>query len=257
MLGAGMFKTLGCVILDATEAQPYSQRLRAFAGRNLAGKPLVDWVVRRATEAERLDGVVVILPDERQGQEIEGLVPADVMLYVSNQRDHLARVRDCLETFMTEAMVRVRLDCPLADPSLIDRLVTAADRDPTVDFAAYCSGAGLPAVQSPLGLCAEFYSTSAIRRADRMAKTARERRDFARFIMRHSDHFRVKMLPIPEPLDRDDLRLSLRHQDDWEHAEQIVEALGTDGLDWPRIASLLEQQPGLRQRMAVLNRAGL
>ncbi len=257
MLGARMFKTLGCVILNATDAQPFSPRLRAFAGRSLAGKPLVDWVVRRATEAERLDGVVVILPAEDQVQELEGLVPADVMMFVSGQRDDLARVRECLDTFLCEAMVRVRLDCPLADPSLIDRLVTAADRDPTVDFAAYCSGSGHPAVQSPLGLCAEFYSTSAIRRVDRLAKTARERRDVARFILRHSDRFKVKLLPIPEALDRDDLRLSLRHRDDWEHAEQIVEALGADGLDWPRIASLLEQQPGLRERMAVLNRAGL
>ena len=151
----------------------------------------------------------------------------------------------------------VRLDSPLVDPCLIDRLVTAAERDPTVDYATFCSGSGHPAIHSPLGLFAEFYSTSAIRRVDRAAKTARERREFNRFILRRPNRFTVKLLPIPQPLDRDDLRFSLRHQDDWEHAEQIVDALGADGLEWPRMARLLEQQPELRERMAVLNRAEL
>jgi spore coat polysaccharide biosynthesis protein SpsF (cytidylyltransferase family) len=201
--------------------------------------------------------VVVILPNEKQAQEVEGLVPPDVLVFTSDEPDELARVHECLETFMSEAMVRVRLDSPLVDPCLIDRLVTAAERDPAVDYATFCSGSGHPAIQSPLGLFAEFCSTSAVRRVNRAAKTTRERRDFNRYILRRPNQFKVELLPIPQPLDRDDLRLSLRHQEDWEHAEQIVDALGADGLEWPRIARLLEQQPELRERMAVLNRAEL
>ena len=89
MLGARMFKTLGCVILDVRDARPGSNCLRSFASRSLAGKPLVDWVVRRATEAERLDGVVVILPNEEPTQALEGLVPPDVMIFTSDRRDEL------------------------------------------------------------------------------------------------------------------------------------------------------------------------
>ena len=35
--------------------------------------------------------------------------------------------------------------------------------------------------------------------------------------------------------------------------QTILDALGPDGLDWHRIASLLDQQPALRERMADLN----
>ena len=42
--------------------------------------------------------------------------------------------------------------------------------------------------------------------------------------------------------------------EDWEHAEAIFDALGPESLDWQGIAGLLEQQPALRQRMALLNR---
>ncbi len=254
MLGARMLKTLGCVILNDADERADTARLGSFASRPLAGKPLVDWVVRRATEAERLDAVVVILSQDDRTRFVERLVPADVRVFASRERDNLARVRECLDEFGSEAMVRLRLDSPLVDPCLIDRLVIAGDRDPTIDYATFCSGSGDPTAHAALGLWADLFSTSAIRRADRAARTARDRRDFARHILRHPNRFTIQLLPVPGPLDRDDLRLSLRHQDDWEHAEQIVDALGADGLEWPRIARLLEQQPVLRERMAVLNR---
>jgi spore coat polysaccharide biosynthesis protein SpsF (cytidylyltransferase family) len=61
------------------------------------------------------------------------------------------------------------------------------------------------------------------------------------------------MIPVPVELDREDLRLRIESVDDWEHAQQIVDALGDEHLDWQRIAGLLAQQPDLRRRMAALN----
>ena len=65
----------------------------------------------------------------------------------------------------------------------------------------------------------------------------------------------MRLLPAPSGLDRDDLRLTIESEEDWEHAQVIFEALGPEELDWQRIAGLLRGQPRLRQRMAVLNRA--
>ena len=50
------------------------------------------------------------------------------------------------------------------------------------------------------------------------------------------------------------MRLSLEHHEDWEHAQVIFEALGADGLAWPRIADLVGNNPALRARMERLNR---
>ena len=55
-------------------------------------------------------------------------------------------------------------------------------------------------------------------------------------------------------MDRDDVRLTIDSHEDWEHAQEILEALGPERLDWQGIAGLLHHQPGMRQRMAVLNR---
>jgi spore coat polysaccharide biosynthesis protein SpsF (cytidylyltransferase family) len=63
------------------------------------------------------------------------------------------------------------------------------------------------------------------------------------------------MIPVPAELDRDDLRLRIESADDWEHVQQIVDALGDEHLDWQRIAGLLAQQPDLRKRMAAMNQS--
>jgi spore coat polysaccharide biosynthesis protein SpsF (cytidylyltransferase family) len=51
------------------------------------------------------------------------------------------------------------------------------------------------------------------------------------------------------------VRLTIGGEEDWEHAQAIYDALGPDEMSWQRIAGLLDQQPELRQRMAVLNRS--
>jgi hypothetical protein len=49
------------------------------------------------------------------------------------------------------------------------------------------------------------------------------------------------------------VRLALEVEEDWDHAQMILEALGPDNLDWQRIASLLDEHPAIRERMAALN----
>jgi spore coat polysaccharide biosynthesis protein SpsF (cytidylyltransferase family) len=51
------------------------------------------------------------------------------------------------------------------------------------------------------------------------------------------------------------VRLIVDIDEDWDHALAIYEALGPELLDWQQIANLLNHQPALRNRMAVLNRA--
>jgi spore coat polysaccharide biosynthesis protein SpsF (cytidylyltransferase family) len=67
--------------------------------------------------------------------------------------------------------------------------------------------------------------------------------------------FNVRLLPLPAALDREDLRLRIDGEEDWEHAQVIFDAIGHDEWDWRRVADLLHSQPALRKRMAHLNRA--
>ena len=105
-----------------------------------------------------------------------------------------------------------------------------------------------------LGVFAEWCRAEAVLLADQKATQITERSHLTRFIYSRPDVFQLRLLPVPKPLDRNDLRLSLKVEEDWDHAQLILDALGPENLDWQRIAHLLDEQPAIRERMAALNR---
>jgi len=248
-----MLKTLGCVLLSA-DATSTSNRVAAFASRQLANKPLVDWVVRRSTDAQMLSDVVVIIPHNVDAECYRALIPSDAEVFISRKQDPLAQVCDCLDSYPADAVVLIPIESPLVDPTLIDRLIAVADRDQSVEYATFRSTDGRKVLHAQLGLIAEYCCTRALRVANRLATSEQDREHPTRYIQGHPEEFSLRLIPVPAPLDRDDLRLSIKNQEDWDHAEQIVEVLGTDELDWQSIAQLLERNPDLRRRMADLNR---
>jgi len=244
-----MLKTLG--IVEACYRTPLA---RSRAARKLGGKPVLEWIVRRATDCQRLCGVVVATCDDPQNEFVSRLVPLDVPVCVGKKPDPLGCFASVLEQYPADAAVRIGAGCPFIDPMLIDRLVITADADPGCDYVGYCSRDGRPAVLSPVGVYAEWVRTSAVFEAAKKARSPADRELVTRYIYSHPTKFSIRLVPAPEQIDRDDVRLTVDIEEDWEHALAIVEALGSEELDWRRIASLLDHQPRLRQRMAALNR---
>ncbi len=244
-----MLKTLG--IVQACFGSP---RFRCIVHRKLGGQSLLEWVVRRVTDSTRLDGVIVVACDTAEHRFVRDLVPMDVPVFVGSQPDALGRFAGALEAYPAEAVVRVRGDTPFIDPGLIDRLVTTARDNANCDYVSYCSRDGRPAILSPVGVYAEWFRAAALRRAARASKNGADREHVTRYIYSHPEKFNLRLIPAPPQIDRDDVRLTVDIEEDWDHALAIFEALGPEALDWQRIADLLDHQPALRERMAVLNR---
>jgi spore coat polysaccharide biosynthesis protein SpsF len=244
-----MLTTLGIV-----EVRPHAAMPRLTACRRLGGKPLLEWVVRRMTESQRLSGVIVLAPDIPEVSELRELVPSDVPLLISDRADALSRFVAALDEFPTEEVVRVVAEHPFVDPVLIDRLVTTAANHNEADYIGYCSRSGRPAVISPLGMIGEWIRAKALRQAARDAADLLQREQVTAYFHSHPERFALRLVPLPPELDRDDVRLTIGGEEDWEHAQTIFEALGPEQLDYLRIAQLLDHQPALRQRMATLNR---
>ncbi len=244
-----MLKTLGIVQACFT-----SPRLHGLANRRLGGQSLLGWVVRRVTDCQRLDGVIVVARDAAEHRFTDELVPMDVPVFVCDEPSALQRFCLAIQQYPAEAVVRVRGDNPFIDPELIDRLVTTAQSHPDCDYISYCSRDGRPAILSPVGVYAEWFRCEALRRAARSSQAPSDREHVTRHIYSHPEEFQIRLIPAPAEIDRDDVRLTVDIEEDWEHTLAIFEALGPEALNWQRIAKLLDHQPALRQRMAVLNR---
>jgi len=244
-----MLKTLG--IVDACyQADP----ARAKAARRVGGKPVLEWVARRATECEWLDGVIVLTTADYRNRFVRALTPPDVPVYVACGGDVLACFAAALAEYPAESAVRIGADFPFLDPVLLDRLVMAAELEPGLDYAAYQSKSGRPAVLLPAGVYAEWFRVEALWRAARQASAPADRQNATHYLYCRPEQFSSRMIPVPGPIDREDVRLTVDIEEDWDHILAIFDALGPDGLDWQRIARLLDHQPALRRRMAAINR---
>lgn len=244
-----MLKTLG--IVEACYADPEA---RAKATRKLGGKTVLEWVVRRATDCQRLDGVIVVTSDEAENRFVADLVPLDVPVFVSRAADALAQTANALEQYSSEGVVRLTTDSPFIDPELIDRLINTAEDNPECDYVSFCSRDGQPAILSPVGVYAEWFRSLTLLKAAGRARASADRRYPTRYLYSHPEKYNIRLIPTPAKIDREDVRLTVDIEEDWDHALTIFEALGPDHMDWQRIADLLDHQPGLRKRMAALNR---
>ena len=245
-----MLKTLGIV-----QACFHSEAFRATASRKLGGQSLLERVVRRVTDSMRLDGVIVLVGDAHDPRRLCSLVPTDVPVFSSDAPDMLSRFVRALDEYSTEAVVRIRGENLFIDPVLIDRLVTAAESLGDCDYVSYGSRDGRPAILSPVGVYAEWFRVDALRRADRAAKDPLDREEVTRYLYSHPKKFQVRLIPAPAEIDRDDVRLTIVNDEDWDHALAIFDAMGSEAFDWQRIARFLSHQPAMRSRMAAMNRA--
>jgi 3-deoxy-manno-octulosonate cytidylyltransferase (CMP-KDO synthetase) len=98
-----------------------------FPGKSLAmiaGKPMIQWVVERVVQAERLQAVMVATDDERIADCVRSLEIPGVLVAMTRP-DHPSgtdRIAEAAAELDVEAIVNVQGDEPLIDPGLIDRL---------------------------------------------------------------------------------------------------------------------------------------
>jgi spore coat polysaccharide biosynthesis protein SpsF len=188
---------------------------------------------------------VVVAGDDPLSRSLADLAPADVQTFISQGEDPLGRLADAVSEFDCEGVVRLSVSTPFVDPILIDRLITVGLGCDGCDYAGYRLSDGRPAVESKMGVFSEWCRASAVLQADREARQEEDRRSATRYLYSHPDKFALKFLPAPAKLDRDDLCLAIHDEEDWEHVELILDALGPESLDWQYIMALLDRHPDL------------
>ncbi len=243
-----MLETLG-IIQVQKGLSPASSHLT----RMLGGKSVLEWVIRRVTDCQRLDAVAVVLADNASERRWAGLVPPDVSVLYSARADALGDCVEALQHCPARAVVRICAYNPFLDPVLVDRLVNTADNHVGCDYIGYGSRDGRAAAISPIGLFAEWCRVDALRRADVEAIAAADRDQVTRFIYSRPEEFGVRLIPLPSELDGEEVRLRLDCAENWELAQTIFDTVGPDEWDWRRLAGLVAH-PSQRKPKAAFNR---
>jgi spore coat polysaccharide biosynthesis protein SpsF len=223
--------------LGIIQARMGSTRLPGKVLRRLAGRTVLDRVVRAARASGVLDDLVVATTTDAIDDAIETECAAiGVACYRGPVDDVLSRFLGVLDTHDSDMVMRFTADCPLLDSRLVAmawRVFAAAD----VDYLTTSIARTLPR-----GLDVEIVRTPVLKAIDALA-TDHHRTHVTSYIYTHADQFDVIGLTMQPDLSH--LRLTLDTEDDWKLIEAITGHFGDEPVEVRELADWLAGQPDL------------
>lgn len=219
------------------QARTGSTRLPGKVLLPLLGEPLLGHVVRRTRAATLVADVVIAtttLPADDPIIELGASIGCEVVR--GSEMDLLSRYLVAAHATGAERVVRITSDCPLIDPSLIDDVVAALDRD-AADYASN----SLPPRTYPRGLDTEVVTLAALEAADREDRDPASREHATPWIRSHPDRFRL--VRVAADVDRSAHRWTVDTPEDYELVRRIYDALGNGTFAWLEALAVVEANP--------------
>jgi len=208
---------------------------------DLAGKPMLYHVIKRAQQASSLDLVVVATSDQPRDDVVaQYCAETGTPCFRGSEEDCLDRYYKAAQKFEADPIMRLTADCPLLDPLVIDE-VARMFRDGEYD---YVSNALEPTY--PDGLDTEIFSLKALETAWREARLKTEREYATVYIWKRPDIFRLFNVENDEDLSH--LRWTVDEPEDLVLVRRIYEYLGPEpSFGMTEILALLQEHPELNQ----------
>jgi len=228
--------------IGVIQARLGSSRLPGKVLRPLAGRPVLEWVIRAAREVEGLDEVVVATTTEPGDDEIEQLAGRlGVRTVRGSTNDVLARFLLAVDGRNADAIARFTSDCPLLDPEIASAVVGTWRSLPSLDHVGTANPRCLPR-----GMDAEIASVPALRRLDAELSTPEvmhHRTHVTSYLYTHPQEFAV--LGVTVHPNASDLRVTLDTPEDLALIEALVERLGDQPPHWRDVVSALRADASL------------
>jgi len=220
------------------QARAGSTRLPAKVLADLGGRSVLEWVVRAARAANRIDEVIVATSTLAGDDVVADLAESLGALVVRGSEDDvLSRFVAALDAYPADALVRLTADCPLLDPSLIDAVAGAWAAAPTLDYVSTVVVRSLPR-----GMDIELVTAGALRAVDRIA-VGHDRVHVTSAVYADPTAYRLLGLCVTPPAN--DLRVTLDTAEDLDLLRALVVELPDAPPQWRDVVAILRARPDL------------
>jgi spore coat polysaccharide biosynthesis protein SpsF len=183
------------VVLAILQARISSTRLPGKVLRPILGEPMLARQIERLRRSERLTRLVVATSREPTDDAIQACCDhIGVDCHRGDLDDVLGRFLSAIAAFgPADAFVRLTADCPLADPTLIDRVI-ASHLETGADYSSVSLGWTFPK-----GLDVEVCRTDVLKEIDPEA-TGSDREHVTAFIYARPERFHINAVTRDPPL---------------------------------------------------------
>lgn len=223
------------------QARMGSTRLPGKVLLPLNGKPVLEFVVRRASAAARVARVIVATSDLPGDDEIEKWCKEnDVPCVRGSSDDVLARYLRAEQQYPCENIVRITADCPLVDPGIIDSLLALHE----ATQSDYTSNEVPPTF--PVGFDSEVVKAEVLRNVGQIATLKSHREHVTLYVRENTDKFKVTNLDSAIAGAKQ-IRLTLDRVEDYEVLKALIEKLPADEMlfSFYQILDIIKKFPEL------------
>ncbi len=230
-------------VIAIVQARMGSTRFPGKVLEEIAGHPMLWQVVNRVRMARTVDNVTVATSTESSDRAVADFCAKEgIPCFLGSENDVLDRFYQAARSYEADAIVRITADCPLVDPQVVDKVVSAYLQD------GYDYVTNTMRYTYPDGLDVEVFSFSALEMAWHEARFPAERQHVTPYISR-SGRFRLHNVESEVDLSSRNLRWTVDEPADLEFVRAIYAYLGNNhkpfGLD--HVLQLLEEEPHLME----------
>lgn len=230
-----MSKTIAII-----QARMGSTRFPGKVMKDLAGKPVIAWVVEAAQRAQGVDMVVVATSKLKQDDLIVKWCDRErIHVFRGSEDDVLDRFYQCAKEHNGTVLIRLTADCPFLDYNVISDVVNLR----RMTGASYASNIDPPTY--PDGLDVECFTFSALECAAAEATRASDRDCVPQFIVRNRDRFPAYNLNCPLPGLAQE-RWVLDTKEDYVFCQALAKLLRVHSKTYQSILGILNRNPKLR-----------
>ena len=192
------------------QARMGSTRLPGKIMKKILNKPMIEYLIERASKSKMIDDIIVATSDTKENKELVDFLKAkSVKYFIGDENDVLSRYYYTAKKFNIDNIIRVTADCPLIDANIIDDTVKKYYKD-KVDYASNIFPRSFPK-----GLDTEIFSFNSIEKAFNEANSLYDREHVTPYI-RESGKFDISNISYEK--DYSYLRLTV----DWEEDFKLI-----------------------------------
>lgn len=216
-----------------------SSRLPGKVLMDLAGAPVMQWVIDAAWLTRSINDVWIATSTDPRDDEIEEWCHgSSVRCFRGSEDDVLARFAGAAQAANADVVIRATCDCPLLDPNVIGEVIRLRQAT-NADYAC-----NIHPPTWPDGLDCEVFTRDALDLANCKATRPTDRECVTTYIVRNRHRFSVENLTCPIPnLHRE--RWVLDTEDDLKFCREIAERV--KGHSYLDVLNVLDSEPHLRE----------
>lgn len=234
-------------VVAIVQARMGSTRLPNKVMKSIVGQPMIELLLKRLSQAKEVDQIVVATSvDPRNHPLVEKVEKLGYACVQGSEQDVLSRYLKAAETHGADVIVRITGDCPLVDPELVDKIISAFKINP-VDYLCNTSPATYPD-----GLDIEVFTLEALQRSDKESSSEFDHEHVTPY-MRNQLSFSRGSIQHYEDLSA--LRWTVDEPEDLQVITRVFEHFAPDiYFKWQQVLELQKNKPELFSSNQIIKR---